>query len=277
MMLNYQYKPFKFYFLTFLLTWVAMFIAAWFSFNNSLAFYKLVFIFIGVVIPFSVAMFMIYGSGNDELKKDFWNRLINLKLIKPKYLLALLIIPGALLLATAISLLFGQPVEQFALSPGFSFAEGQVFTTLIIVILAPLFEEIGWRGYGVDSLHKIGRSLFISTLIFALLWAAWHIPLFFINGYYHYEILQANAIYAANFFVSVFPAAFLMNWLFYKNGRSIIIIFLFHLGINLFSSLLQTEQFTKCIFTVILLVVAVIVLLADRHFWLDSFERRSGT
>jgi len=186
MMLNYQYKPFKFYFLTFLLTWVAMFIAAWFSFNNSLAFYKLVFIFIGVVIPFSVAMFMIYGSGNDELKKDFWNRLINLKLIKPKYLLALLIIPGALLLATAISLLFGQPVEQFALSPGFSFAEGQVFTTLIIVILAPLFEEIGWRGYGVDSLHKIGRSLFISTLIFALLWAAWHIPLFFINGYYHY-------------------------------------------------------------------------------------------
>jgi len=269
MMLNYQYKPFKFYFLTFLLTWAAMFIAAWFSSNNSLAFYKLVFIFIGVVIPFSVAMFMIYGSGNDELKKDFWNRLSNLKLIKPKYLLALLIIPGALLLATAISLLFGQPVEQFALSPGFSFAEGQVFTTLIIVILAPLFEEMGWRGYGVDSLHKIGRSLFISTLIFALLWASWHIPLFFIHGYYHYEILQANAIYAANFFVSVFPAAFLMNWLFYKNGRSIIITFLFHLGINLFSSLLQTEQFTKCIFTVILLVAAVIVLLVDKPFWLD--------
>ena len=272
MMFNYQYKPFKFYLLTFLITYAAMAVAAYFSYDDNLAFLKYVFIFAGLLVPFSVALFMIYGSGNEGLKKDFVNRLINLKLIRPKTLLMLLVIPGALFLATAISLLFGKPVEQFALSPGFSFAQGQLFTTLIIIILAPLFEEIGWRGYGVDSLYKVGRTLLVSTLLFACLWAAWHVPLFFIKGYYHYDILQANAIYAANFFVSVFPAAFLMNWLFYKNGRSIISTFLFHCAVNLFSSLFQTEQFTKCIFTIILIVVSVVVFIVDKRFWLKRTD-----
>jgi hypothetical protein len=87
--LNFKYKPFTFYFLSLLITWATWFIAAYFSFNENLTLYKYVFIFIGLVTPFTVAMFLIYGSGNDELKKDFRNRLTNLKLIKPKYLLEL--------------------------------------------------------------------------------------------------------------------------------------------------------------------------------------------
>lgn len=269
MMFNYRYKPVKFYLLTFLITYAALAASIYFSYSDSTAFLKLVFIFAAVLVPAAVALCMIYRSGNAALKKDFLNRLVNLKLIKPKTLWMLLVVPVGLLLATAISLLFGKPAEQFQISPGFSFAQGQVFTTLIIIILAPLFEEIGWRGYGVDSLYKAGRTLFVSTMLFAVLWAAWHIPLFFINGYYHNEVLKAGPVYAANFFISIFPAAFLMNWLFYKNGRSIIVTFLFHCAVNLFSSLFQTEQFTKCIFTIILIVVSVIVFIADKPFWLD--------
>jgi membrane protease YdiL (CAAX protease family) len=37
---------------------------------------------------------------------------------------------------------------------------------LIILVLAPTFEELGWRGYGVDSLKK-GRSIMKATLIYA--------------------------------------------------------------------------------------------------------------
>jgi len=267
MILNYRYKPLKFYLLVFLFTFAVLGAAIYFSYINGLSFFKLVFIFAAVMVPSVVALCMIFGSGNDALKKDFLNRLVNLKLIKPKTLWILLVIPGGLLLATAISMLFGRPASQFELSPGFSFAGGQVFTTLIIIILAPLFEELGWRGYGVDSLYKVGRTLFISTLLFAVLWAAWHIPLLFVNNYYHNEVLKAGPVYTANFFISIFPAAFLMNWLFYRSGRSIIPTFLFHCAVNLFSSLFQTEQFTKCIFTIILIVVSVIVFIADRPFW----------
>jgi membrane protease YdiL (CAAX protease family) len=188
--LNFKYKPLKFYLITILVTCAALLIAAYFSYSENYAFYKYAFIFVGVLTPFTVAMFMIYGSGNDELKKDFINRLLNLRLIKPKYLLfVLLVMPVTVLLATAISLLFGQPVGQFAISPGFSMAGPAAATGWIVVILAPTFEELGWRGYGVDSLAKKGRSLFASTMIFAVLWDIWHWPLFAVHGYYHYEIL----------------------------------------------------------------------------------------
>jgi membrane protease YdiL (CAAX protease family) len=269
--LNFKYKPFKYFFLTLLITWIALFIAAYFSFNENLTSYKYVFIYIAMLIPFTLAMFMIFGSGNDELKKDFRSRLINLKLIRARYLLFILfIMPVTLVLATAISLLFGQPVGQFALSPSFSMMNGTAVTVLFLgIILAPTFEELGWRGYGVDSLAKKGRSLFKSTLIFGLLWNLFHIPLFFINGYYHYEMLHANIIYALNFIVSVFAMAFLANWIYYKNNRSIPANIIFHAIMNLFFSLFQTEQFTKCIITVILLLVSVIVLLKLKPWWLD--------
>lgn len=270
MKINYQYKPFKYYFFTLLITWISCFIAAFCSHNESLKSYETPFIVIGLFAPFVIAMFMIYGSKNSELKKDFKNRLFNLKLIKLKFWPAiLLIMPFALFLATAISLLFGQPIEQFSLSPEFTIFGGEAIIILIVLFLAPTFEELGWRGYGVDSLKK-GRSLIKLTLIFALLWNLWHLPLFLVKGYYQYELIHMNIIYALNFVVSLVPAAFLMNWIFYKNGRSITAIILFHFMLNLFSVLFQTEQFTKCIITIILSIISAIVVWKNKSFFYEK-------
>lgn len=269
--LDIKYKPFKFYLITILITWVTYLIAAFFSYNETYASYKYVFIYLAILVPFTVAMFMIYGSRNAELKKDFLHRLVSIKLIKLKYLpFILLTMPVAVLLATAVSLFFGQPAEQFAVLQGFSLTGEAAIGLLIGVILAPAFEELGWRGYGVDSLAKKGRALLASTMIYAVLWSLWHVPLFFINGYYHHEMLQANVIYALNFFVSIFPLAFLHNWIYYKNGRSIPAIIIFHAMDNLSMSVFPAEQFTKCIVSVILIVISVIVLLTDRSLWLDK-------
>jgi membrane protease YdiL (CAAX protease family) len=268
--LSFKYKPFKFFLITTLITWAMWFAAAYCSFHESLTAYKYVFVILGLVVPFAVAVFMIYGSGNDALKKDFRDRLTNFKLIKPKYLLIILLtMPVTVALAVVVSLLFGQPVTQFALSPGFSLAGWAAVQLLISVIIAPTFEETGWRGYGVDSLRRKGRSLFISTLIFAALWALWHMPLFFIKGYYHYEMLHTNIIYALNFIASVFALAFLANLIFYRNNRSIPGNILFHIMPNLCLSMFQIEEFTKCIVTVILLLFSVIVFFRFKPWWLD--------
>jgi len=269
MKINYKYKPFKYFFITLLVTWISLFAAAFCSHTEGLESYQILFMLPGLFSPFIIAMFMIYGSKNSELKKDFKNRLFNLKLIKLKYWAAiLLIMPFTLFLATAISLLFGQPIEQFSLSPEFTLFGGEAFLILVILFLAPTFEELGWRGYGMDSL-KEGKNLMKVTLIFALLWNLWHLPLFFINGYYQYELIHMNVIYALNFVVSLIPAAFLMNWIFYKSGRSIIAIILFHFMLNLFSVLFQTEQFTKCIITIILSVITAIVVWKNKSFFYE--------
>ena len=272
MKINYKYKPFKYFFITLLITWLSFFAAAYCSHTRGLESYQILFMAPGLFIPFIIAMFMIYGSKNGELKKDFKNRLFNLKLIKLKYWAAiLLIMPFALFLATAISLLFGQPIEQFSLSPEFTLVGGEAFLILVILFLAPTFEELGWRGYGMDSL-KEGKSLMKVTLIFALLWNLWHLPLFLVKGYYQNELIHMNIIYALNFVVSLVPAAFLMNWIFYKNGRSIIAIIIFHSMLNLFAVLLQTEQFTKCIITIILLVISAIVVWKNKSFFINNQE-----
>jgi uncharacterized protein len=267
---NFKYKPLKFFSLSLIITWIAWFIAAYFSFNESLENYKYFFVLLGLAGPFVSAMFLIYGSGNDGLKMDFRKRLTDLKLVKPVYLpVIVLIMPAAVVLAITISLLFGETAHQFSLSPGFSVAGAGAVMLVISIIIAPAFEELGWRGYGVDSLSKNGRSRFGTTLIFVLFWALWHLPLFLINGYYHYEMLHANILYALNFVVSVLAAGFLSNWIYYKNNRSIPANILFHVMLNLSFSSLQMAEFTKCIVTIILILACVILFFKYKNWWLE--------
>ena len=89
----------------------------------------------------------------------------------------LLIMPFALFLATTISLLFGQPIEHFSLSPEFTLIGGEAIIILIV---------------------------------------------------------------------------------------------LFHFMLNLFSVLFQTEQFTKCIITIILSVISAIVVWKNKSFFYEK-------
>ncbi len=108
-----------------------------------------------------------------------------------------------LFLATTVSLLFGQPLDQFQLANQFMILQGQNMLSLGIMVLAPLMEELGWRGYGVDSLRS-RLNLFKTSLLFGLLWALWHVPLFFIQGYYQNTLWNTSLVYVANFFISIF-------------------------------------------------------------------------
>lgn len=268
---NYQYKPVQYFALVLCITWITTLVAAYFSYHETLGGYKIPMILIGMLTPFIIAMFLIYGSKNKSLQQDFKERIFNLKLIKAKYWVAILcIMPITLLLATSISIFFDQPIQQFQWAPELLSATGSEFIIiLIILLLAPTFEELGWRGYGVDSLKK-GKSILKATILFALLWNAWHWPLFAIDGYYQNELIHLSPVYAMNFIVSLFPAAFLMNWIYYKKNRSISAIIIFHMMLNLFSVLLQTEQFTKCIITILLTILCGIILWKDKDFFLKQ-------
>ena len=136
----------------------------------------------------------------------------------------------------------------------------------IPIFLAPLIEELGWRGYGVDSLRAY-FNLFNTSLLFGFLWAAWHLPAFFVKGYYQNQLWNMGMVYVINFFVSALIIAFLMNWVYYKTDRSIPALVLFHAMLNFSSMLLRTEQFTKCVATVVLCIIAAVVIICDRNFF----------
>jgi len=266
------YKPARFFLITFLITWISWFIAAWFSYQPGMQGLQLLCMVPGLLAPFIAAGVMLSDANHKALRKDFWNRL-NLKKIKLHYVPAiLLIMPFALFLATALSLLFGQSANQFVLSSEYKIMDGQILISVLILFLAPTFEELGWRGYGVDSLRS-KFNLFKTTLIFSAVWALWHLPLFFIRGYYQNELWNTSIVYTINFFVSVLPATILMNWLYYKNDLSITAAILFHFLLNLFSVVFQTEQFTKCILTIVLLVISIVIILRNKAFFFAPGER----
>jgi uncharacterized protein len=141
--------------------------------------------------------------------------------------------------------------------------------TLLVLILAATFEELGWRGYFVDSLSA-RYSYFKATLIFAGVWALWHFPLFFVNGTYQNEIGMENIGYAVNFILSVIPMAFIINWVYRSNRNSITAIILFHFFINLSQEALNITQATKCIESGVITVFAVIIVLLNKSVFFEK-------
>lgn len=77
---------------------------------------------------------------------------------------------GSILLAQAISLLFGHSADQFSLAEGASFTEG-IFPVWVMLFLAPLLEELAWHSYGTDCLRR-RMNLLTSSLLFAVFCAS---------------------------------------------------------------------------------------------------------
>ncbi|NTW23940.1 MAG: CPBP family intramembrane metalloprotease, partial [Lentimicrobium sp.] len=98
------YKPVTFFVLTFLVTWISWFLSAYFSFQENSESIFVLFMLPGLIGPFAIALWMIYSSGNKALKKNFVNKLFNLRLIKASAVPAiLLIMPVAVVLSILIS------------------------------------------------------------------------------------------------------------------------------------------------------------------------------
>ncbi len=198
--------------------------------------------FVGLISPVLVVFFLVYR--NKRLMHDMLHRMINVRSGKPVYwLLTLLIMPASILLAQLFSLLFSYPVSQFSFSEDYSFTSG-VFAVWCLLFLAPLIEELAWHSYGTDCL--VNRySLFKASMLFAFFWGLWHIPLSFINDYYHSNLLETGWIHSINFLLSLFPFVIIMNWLYFKTGRSILSAIIFHITAGYFNEIFSTHQTVK--------------------------------
>ena len=267
---SYQYKPIVYFSFTFLITFVLWFIGAYLSHQARDGLYT-IFMLIGLLTPFIISLFMIIRSKNTELRKDFVNRLFNLKLIRPSIGLTLfyfLIMPITVVISIAISLLFGGSVSQFNFADGFSFSIGSV-PILLVLFLAASFEELGWRGYAFDSLQS-RNSFFKASIIFSILWSLWHLPLIFVKESYQYELLGQNPWYAVNFFVSIVPMGLIISWICVKNRKSVIAAIFFHFIINISQEALAMTQTTKCIETVVLIAIAGIIVVLDKDMFFSK-------
>ncbi len=264
---TYKYKPIAFYTKVFIFTW-AFWIPAVFTEQ------KLLLMFIGLCMPAIIGIFTIYTSRSVELKRDFKRKLTrfyDLNILN--ILIAVLTFAAIVLLSIIISIIVGGSPNQLSLS-NFSFSIDSS-SALLTILLASVLEEFGWRSYGEDSI-AFYNSWFKESIIFGIIWSLWHLPLFFIEGSYHYHLISTGIasgfgyIFAINFLVSVIPLGFLTTWVYVKNNRSMLACILFHIFVNLMQEKIAMTDVTKCIETFVIIAVVIIVIRMNKEMFFEK-------
>lgn len=264
-----QYKhPLFFYALATLIPWVCWFSAGYVSHRPQAQPFDADVIsilgFIGLSTPMLIACGMMLKD--PDLRQDILGRLFKLEGVKLRYLLfAFVFMLTSILLAQAISLLFGHSSAQFQITGHFTFTSG-VFPVWLLLIVAPLIEELGWHSYGTDCLRN-RFNLLKTSLIFAMFWGIWHIPLSSIENYYHSNVVETGWIYGANFLISIFPFVLIMNWLYYKTGRNILITVIFHITAGYFNEIFATHPDSKVIQTALLTAFSIALIVREKDFF----------
>ena len=268
---NYRY-PFRFFFLSAFIPWSLWLIAAYLSHQPGAAQYCLYISALGLAGLCGPLFIAAYYTRKDKvLLRDVTSRFMNINSGGKRYVLAsVFLMPASILLAMAISLSFGYDVRQFIISGRATFTSA-LFPVWFLLVLAPVLEELAWHSYGTDSLRQ-KFTLFTTSMIFAVYWAFWHIPLALIQGYYHSNLVVEGALYGINFLVSMFPFVLLMNWLYYKSGRNILVTVMVHMTANVFNEIFATHPDSKVIQTGLLLGFAIYLLLTQREFFFGKLN-----
>lgn len=262
-------RPVLFYVLATLVPWIFWLGAAWFSHRadqtDSVRAVTSTLGLIGLAAPVAVVWWLVRDK--PELRADLRARLLWRRGASTFHVVcAVVLLLASILAAQAVSVLFGYGIDQFQFRDGFSFTSG-LLPVWVILVLAPILEEVAWHGYGTDALVARMRLL-TASLVFSAIWAVWHLPLSFIQGYYHSDLVQSGWLHALNFPLSMIPFVVLMNWLYYRTGRSITVTIVFHISAGFVNEIFMTDPDTKLIQTALLLVLTVVVVVRNRELFL---------
>lgn len=270
-----SYRPLAFLFLVISFTWLPWLSAVIIGKGVDSLLVKAL-IAIGGLGPTASALMLLYASRNQMLITDYWQRVFDYRLITPKgYLLVLLIFPCSAAVAILISLFFGQSISQFYIV---DHLRGNWLMLLPFILftllLGPVPEELGWRGYWLDGLLTKFNGL-TASLIIGVVWACWHIPLFFIKGYPLQQYANNHVMLFA-YFLALFPKAILFTFLHTQTNRSTLAAILFHFMGNFIGTIIEIDMITEFIQTVLLTGLASYLVGAYRHLFFEKLQLHGG-
>ncbi|NBF41640.1 MAG: CPBP family intramembrane metalloprotease, partial [Spirochaetes bacterium] len=181
------YRPWPFFGLDLALTWIPLWVLVagqrleWFE--DSFALIALA----GGSATLSAVVF-VHFTRVRGFARDFWVRAIDPRRIGIAWWPVILFLQLLInVVAVLFSLFGGGSLEQLQLSEAFLAAPiGFLAFTLVF---GPIPEELGWRGYGLDALRS-RMNLLEASLVLAVFWALWHLPLVFVRGSFQNGLLE---------------------------------------------------------------------------------------
>jgi len=123
------------------------------------------------------------------------------------------------------NLLGGPTVDWSGLQPLYNVVPMFIFLT----IAAGIGEEFGWRGFLLPRLQTRHNAL-VSGLIVGVVWAIWHIPLFFIKGTNQYDMQLQDGLLPVILGYSIFVivSSIQFAWVFNNTKGSVLLAAVFH-------------------------------------------------
>jgi membrane protease YdiL (CAAX protease family) len=141
-----------------------------------------------------------------------------------------------------------------------------LLTLLAGVILGPLWEEPGWRGFALPRLQERFGPI-LGTLILGILWALWHLP-GYLGGWMTVGIFPL--------FISSLAFSIVATWVYNNTRGSILLMILLHSSSNAAISMgsmvlpqnlsdsMNSFVFSGWIPAITYLIIAAIILIATR-------------
>jgi membrane protease YdiL (CAAX protease family) len=223
---------------------------------------------LGVPLGGIVMTRLSYGA---NAPRDLARRIIDPKHISaPWWAVILLFFPVLTLLAGALAVATGATQQPFDLTgavQSLTHPAALAATILFTLVIGPLPEEIGWRGYLFDHAHTRLHALSASLFVGFVNWL-WHLPLFYLPGYS--EAFRTVPPTMLQMFFIVVPVGVLYAWAYNNTRRSVLAAILLHFGGNFWGEFLGLSPEAQT-YRVVLTIIAVVFI---AWYWGPTTLRR---
>jgi membrane protease YdiL (CAAX protease family) len=216
--------------------------------------------------PMAAALLVSAVTGGRAALRDLWHRMVLVRV--PLRWWAVGLSPVFLLLTVAAAAAMGWTsldVAGLARFPGVPSAWGAVGVVAAVVLVNGFGEETGWRGYVQPALQR-RHSPLVATLGVAVIWAAWHLPMFFALASFR----SFGPVTLVGWCIGLLSGAVVLAWLYNRSGGSILLVAMWHAGYNLVSATAIGAGFLGAASTVLVILGATVLVV------LELVRTRSG-
>lgn len=226
------------------------------------AFPNVIFFYIGAVSPALAGIVMVRAIAGKRGLRELWDRIRNPRRISLRwYAIIVLLYPTLTVLAALIVSILGAsdtPILDPAGTVERLMSPLSLVAFLGFTVGAGFVEETGSTGFFLDRL-MVRYVPGMAGLISGVVWASWHIPLFFMNDYYGQATFEPIPW---RFFATFVFLEIIYAWIYDNTTRSVLAAVLFHTMINLTGEVLAPSQQVRW-YTFVLTIITAITLV----FW----------
>lgn len=228
-------------------------------------------------IPFSIHYFYAYGPLLSALIMTFltkgkagltelFKRLTTFQMKPIWWLVAISPLPAYFLIVIVLRVMQGEWVDLGLLGQVNFLPNLGIGALFLWILTYGIGEEVGWRGYALPRLQE-KMSALNATLVLGVLWALWHLPIFF---------YLFDPTIALGWFFGLMCGAILFTWMYNSTDGSLLVVALWHGSFNFITASAAGEGLGAAIMSTIVMVWAIVLIFLYKPANLSTHEKQTA-